>query len=286
MRTIIWLGALVAATTSAGCATQSRARGEMLGYTDKDHLFVIEHHDPENGGRIVGTVCAVDVQLDARLRSDGVLLTGNATDRHASTESSHIEYETHALAPSPSSSELPYRVEVRDRASSGVRDLFGVIGNEEILSGYNLHVASAHAIDLHLSRDAISGQLGGRQFDLHARGDDYVGTLTMNGLTMPYVMRGRADLWRMPAAAQASVLPLLMTCSEYSKMIQLVDLRQTTQPDSEPPTWVQLPLAAPRPLPQQMAQPIMQQPMAPPPAASGPAATAQQARFVAFGGRD
>ncbi|HEY1585485.1 MAG TPA: hypothetical protein VGH63_07340 [Polyangia bacterium] len=283
MRTIVWLGVVVGAMTSAGCATQSRARGAMLGYTDKDHLFVIEHHDPEHGGRIVGTVCAVDVQLDARLRSDGVLLTGAATDRHASTESSHFDNDTGSLVPSPSSSELPYRVEVRDRAGSGARDLFGMIGDEETLVGYNLHVSSPHAIDLHLTRDAITGQLGGRQFDLHARGDDYVGTLTMNGLSMPYIMRGRSDLWRMPAAAQASILPLLMTCSEYSKMIQLVDLRQTTQPESEPPPWVQLPHAAPRPLPQ-MAQPMA--PMsAPPPAAIGPAATPQQARVIAFGGR-
>jgi hypothetical protein len=285
MRTIVLLGVVVGAMTSAGCATQSRARGAMLGYTDKDHLFAIEHHDPEHGGRIVGTVCAVDVQLDARLRSDGVLLTGAATDRHGSTESSHFDKDTGALVPSPSSTELPYRVEVRDRAGSGVRDLFGVIGDEETLAGFNLHVSSPHAIDLHLTRDAVTGQLGGRQFDLHARGDDYVGTLTMNGLSMPYIMRGRADLWRMPAAAQASILPLLMTCSEYTKMIQLVDLRQTTQPESEPPSWLQLPHAAPRPLPQ-LAQPQLAAPaMSTPPSPAGPTATPQQARIIAFAGR-
>ena len=158
-----WLCIVIGGVAAAGCATQSR--GAMLGYTDKDHLFAIEHHDPEHGGRLVGTVCAVDVQLDARLRSDGVILTGAATDRHASTESSHMDYDTHALVPSPSSSELPYRVEVRDRASSGARELFGVIGNEETMAGYNLHVSSPHAIDLHRRRDAVTGQLGARLFD-------------------------------------------------------------------------------------------------------------------------
>ena len=90
--------------------------------------------------------------------------------------------------------------------------------------------------------------------------------MTMNGLTMPYILRGRSQLWRMPAAAQASILPLLMTCSEYTKMIQMVDLRQATQPDAEPPPWVQLPHAAPRPLPQ-MALPL---PSATTPQDSGP----------------
>ena len=274
MRDFRLLCVAVGGLAAAGCATQSRAGGAMLGYTDKDHLFVIEHHDPEHGGRIVGTVCAVDVQLDARLRYDGVLVTGAATDRHASTEAAHMN-EYHALVPSPSSSELPYRVETHDRPDDSARDLFGMIGNEESMDGYNPHLTSPHTIDLHLSRDAVTGQLGGRSFNLHARGDDYVGTLTMNGLSMPYIVRGRSQLWRMPPAAQASILPLLMTCSEYTKMIQMVDLRQTTQPEAEPPPWLQLPHAPPRPLPQ-MALPALTTPppMTPPasPSDSGPGA--------------
>ena len=270
MRNISWLAIVVGGLATGGCATQSRAGGAMLGYTDNDHLFVIEHHDPAHGGRIVGTVCAVDVQLDARLRSDGVLVTGSASDRHGSTEGEHWEYGV--LVPSPSSSELPYRVEVRDRPSHNERDLLGMIGDEETLPAGGRRVTSPHTIDLQLTRDAVTGQLGARHFDLHARGDDYVGTLTLNGISMPYILRGRAQLWHMPAAAQASILPLLMTCSEYSKLIQMVDLRQTTQPESEPPPWIELPHAPPRALPQ-MALPTAATPSpSPSPSDSGPAA--------------
>lgn len=236
MRTIGLASLLLGSWTLAGCATT----GPMLGYTD-NNLFVIEHHDPERGGRIVGTVCAVDVQLQAYLRKDGVLISGLVADRHASTEGVHSE--DGRLVPSPASSELPYHVEVRDRARTSERVLTGMIGDEETLP--DERVSAPHTVELTLTRDRISGQLGARHFDLRARGEDYIGSLTINGIAMPYVVRGRGQLWQMPAAAQASILPLLLTCSEPTKVIQMVDLRQSTLPDLEPPAWMALPYAAP-----------------------------------------
>ena len=238
---------LTCGLVAGGCATASKSSGAMLGYTDRN-LFVIEHHDPEQGGRIVGTVCAVDVQLNARLRADGVLVTGVVTDRHGSTEGIHYDSFSKAYVPSPNSSELPYRVEVHDRSAQNERALMGMIG--DITGQPDERVTAPHAVDLTLTSERISGTLGARHFDLRARGDDYIGSMKLNDTSMPYVVRGRGQLWRMPAAAQASILPLLMTCSEPTKMIQLVDLRQTTQPESEAPTWVELPHAAPRPMPQ------------------------------------
>jgi hypothetical protein len=48
----------------------------------------------------------------------------------------------------------------------------------------------------------------------------------------------------MPAAAQAAVLPLMLSCTEPTKMIQLVDLRPSELPPSDPPAWLKpLPLS-------------------------------------------
>jgi hypothetical protein len=60
---------------------------------------------------------------------------------------------------------------------------------------------------------------------MHRVGDDLVGWFTMYGKKIPYVLRGADELWSMPAAAQAAVLPLLLTCTEETRLIQHVDLR-------------------------------------------------------------
>src|SRR5439155_16015125 len=91
-----WMLALCA--VAGGCAATNRATDKMLGYTDHNH-FVIEHHDPAHGGRIVGTVCAVDIQLDVRQRAGGLTLVGDAADRHATSEGMHYDGGTHAWVP-------------------------------------------------------------------------------------------------------------------------------------------------------------------------------------------
>ncbi|MCU1278652.1 MAG: hypothetical protein JWM53_2198 [bacterium] len=237
----------VLALAAGGCATASKAHdGPMLGYTDANHLYVVEHHDPEHGGRILGTVCAVDIQLDARLGHEKVAVSGVISDRHESTEGMH--YDKGVLVVSSSSSELPYLVEARDLPGAEERDLVGSIGD---LDGQlnKFRLAKNPSVDLKMTSQFIRGQVGLRHFDLRARGDDYIGSLTMEGQTMPYVLRGIASLWEMPPAAQASILPLLLTCSEPNKMIQLVDLRRATQPTAAPPAWLAQPSPTPQPTP-------------------------------------
>jgi hypothetical protein len=201
----------------AGCAT-SGSHDKMLGYTDHN-LFVVEHHDPAHGGRIVGTVCAVDLQLQAQHRRHGVRLSGLVDDRHANMEGITMGQE------------LPVYLEARDRPGVGEREIFGAIGERPRLTW------SSHSIDLKLTRDRLSGQVGARFFDLHVHGDDYVGSLRINDSHMPFVLRGAEQLWAMPAAAQATILPLLMSCDGPKSIIQVVDLRQSVGPPPSPPRW-------------------------------------------------
>ena len=51
----------------------------------------------------------------------------------------------------------------------------------------------------------MSGQVGARVFDLHARGETIVGTVLLRDRKMPFVLRGASPMWAMPAAAQAAI---------------------------------------------------------------------------------
>jgi hypothetical protein len=222
--------ALIVLAALAGCA-HGGTHEKMLGYTDHN-LFVLEHHDPAHGGRIVGTVCGVDVQLDARLRNDGVRLVGNASDRHGNAEGMH-RAAMGAWDPS-SPTWLPMTLEVRDRAADAERVITGTVGESEFTAGAT---TPQHGVDLALSRERVRGRVGSRTFDLLVRGDDYVGKMRIWNHEMPFVVRGASSMWAMPAAAQAAVLPLALTCSEPNRIIQLVDLRQLDGPPPMPPRW-------------------------------------------------
>lgn len=224
------LAIAISCFAAMGCASTRPER--MLGYTDHN-LFVVEHHDPQHGGRIVGTVCAVDVELDARLQRDGVALTGYVGDRHQEGESMHMS--AHGWT-ADSGQGLRLALTVRDRAADAERDIFGVVGDAPEAAMRTM-TPNSHGINLKLTRDAIRGTVGTRAFDLRARGDDYVGTLLMQDAHIPFVLRGAAELWAMPAAAQATILPLLLSCTEQTKVIQLVDLRQSDLPPPSPPRW-------------------------------------------------
>jgi hypothetical protein len=68
-----------------------------------------------------------------------------------------------------------------------------------------------------------------------------------HGNKMPFVLRGAQQLWAMPAAAQATVLPLLLSCTEPTRVIQVVDLRQSDLPPPNPPEWLAPPHRQRRP---------------------------------------
>jgi hypothetical protein len=224
---------LLGCVATAGCAS-SRGHDKMLGYTDHN-LFVIEHHDPAHGGRIVGTVCAVDLQLDAQLTRHGVILRGGAGNQHDAQEGMDSRGFGGGVlpgwVPNTGRGALPIYLETRDRPGLAERDIIGVIGGDSQASSFS------HSIDLKLTRERVSGQVGERRFDLRVHGDDYVGSLQINDNHMPFVLRGAEQLWAMPAAAQATVLPLLMSCDGAKQVIQVVDLRQFVGPPPMPPRW-------------------------------------------------
>src|SRR3954470_13190960 len=101
----------VCAASAAGCATTSKGPEKVLGYTDHN-LFVIAHHDPAHGGRIVGTVCAADIDADARPLPAGVRLVGAGLDRHETAEGMTLR-EGRAWVPT-SGQPLPMLLETRD----------------------------------------------------------------------------------------------------------------------------------------------------------------------------
>jgi hypothetical protein len=47
----------------------------------------------------------------------------------------------------------------------------------------------------------------------------------MYGNKVPFIVHGADELWSMPAAAQAAILPLLLTCTEETRVVQRVDFR-------------------------------------------------------------
>jgi hypothetical protein len=104
---------------------------------------------------------------------------------------------------------VPMSLEVHDTAG----------GAERALTGPN--------IDLKLTHERVSGKVGSRVYDLPARGDEYVGTLQIDETQIPFAIRGKKQLWSMSATAQATILPLLLTCSTGEKIIQVIDLRGT-----------------------------------------------------------
>jgi hypothetical protein len=235
-----WILAVCAA--AGGCAsTKSVTQDKMLGYTDHNH-FVIEHHDPAHGGRIVGTICAVDIQVDVKRRRDGFRLVGDASDRHATTEGMTLDSATGAWVPT-GGQQVPILIEARDEPGRATRRITGVIGDAEARTVGRMSVP--HGIELALSRESVRGQVGTRTFDLSARGDDYIGSLRIADARMPFVLRGSEQLWAMPAAAQAAILPLLLTCTGERSIIQMVDLRQSDTPPPAPPRWLGPPASQP-----------------------------------------
>jgi hypothetical protein len=143
------------------------------------------------GGRISGNVCGLDVTYDVQHEGDKTRLTGFVDEKQADS-----------------------RIEVRDveRVS---RQITGTLDSE-----------SGTAINLDLRRNAIRGNIGLRQFDLGRDGDHYVGSLRVASMVTTATINGADDLWELPPAAQAVVLPALLTCYgdelEQNKRGQLI----------------------------------------------------------------
>jgi hypothetical protein len=229
---------LAAVGGCAGRVPRSAAPRIRLGYTDH-RLFAVMHFDAyesERGaslglrdyaGRVAGRVCGADVDFEAEYHGSTLRLVGFAKllGKNANTQQQ---------------AEKSSMLDVRDRNKNGavVRTIDGKIGGDEMAefsagvdgaSGFMaaalLAAPSHHEVALRLMEQSLSGKVGFRSFDLHAEGDDYVGTMIFAGHRLPFIVHGRAALWSMPAADEATILPLVLTCVyDERRLVQVVDL--------------------------------------------------------------
>ena len=185
--------ALVALLLVAGCApTTAVVDGKQVARLDLDYFgqpFVVRmsaaHPKPGSpsgglkgfGGRISGNVCGLDVTYDVAHEGDHTHLTGFIDDGQLQ---SNIDVKD---------------VEKLSRQISGTLDSKG--------GGVNLDLRKNH----------INGNVGLREFHLARVGDQYVGTVKItSALTTTATINGADELWELPPAAQAAVLPSLLTC--------------------------------------------------------------------------
>ena len=177
----------------SGCApTSAVVDGKTVPRLDMDFVgqpFVVRvsaaHPKPGSpsgglrdfGGRISGNVCGLDVTYDVQHEGSRTRLTGFVDEKQTDS-----------------------RLEVRD--VDGVsRQITGSLDSE-----------SGTAVNLDLRKNAIRGNIGLRTFDLGRDGDRYVGSVKVVGMTTAATINGADDLWTLPPAAQAVVLPALLTC--------------------------------------------------------------------------
>ncbi|MCS6915273.1 MAG: hypothetical protein RMK29_15825 [Myxococcales bacterium] len=128
----------------------------------------------DHGGKITGQVCGMDIDYQVQHLGDHVQLVGFLDMR------------------------LQSQIQVRDH------------GGERLITG-SLHHA---VVDLHLRSNELVGTSGYRHFHLIQQGNRLVGQMAaINTDTLTEVIiEGRDELWALPAAVQAAVLPSLLTC--------------------------------------------------------------------------
>lgn len=181
-----------------------------LGYTDKNY-FAINHANayPEQrgpssglhsyGGSIGGRICGVDVIYESYHQGrhlNVVGYVGSASPIDEIGETNLIAY-----------------LQVRDRWSldGGMRDFTGAVGRTP--SGAD---RTSTVVDFTLSQSLFRGRIGRRYYNLRAQNDSYVGMVSIRGDVYPFELKGRGRLWSMPAADQAALLPLMMSCVDIS----------------------------------------------------------------------
>jgi hypothetical protein len=131
----------------------------------------------DNGGRISGNVCGLDITYDVSHEGNRTRLTGFVDEKQTD---SHLE----------------------------VKDVDGV---SRQITG-TLDSESGTAVNLDLRKNAIRGNVGLRSFDLGRDGDRYIGSVKVSNIVTSATINGADDLWTLPPAAQAVVLPALLTC--------------------------------------------------------------------------
>lgn len=192
MRSIALAGAL-AGLLFAGCASSTAlVDGRQVPRVDFDFVgqpYVVRvsgaHPRPgspsgglkDNGGHVSGNVCGLEITFDVEHRGDYTHLTGFIDD-----------------------GALDSAIDVRDEKGIS-RHIDGKLSE----NGGTVH--------LDLRKNHIYGNVGLRQFELARRGDQYLGWLKIRqSVVAKAVVNGADALWELPPAAQAVVLPALLTC--------------------------------------------------------------------------
>lgn len=192
--------------TLGGCApTTAVVAGKTvprvaLGFTDRE-TYALRHtqaypqpRGPSSGlwsygGRLEGSVCGLDVKLEAEYYGRFLGITG-------------------FVAPLVVNAGLtlfhPLQIEARDR--DGERIITGAFVGGDLITG-------VPGFDFRMTSDHLRGNIGARRFDLTRDADDrLVGTMSMAGYRYEFVLDGIDEVWRMPVADQAVLLPLMLTC--------------------------------------------------------------------------
>jgi hypothetical protein len=238
-------------TLTSGCARLADKPRLSVGYAARDHLFAVQLRDaaptargPSSGvhgfaARMGGNVCGTDIAYDAEYHGRFMSVTGFATNAHSKNDDVAIvpltEHRTGCGDLSASGFAMgqgdsrPVTLAVRDVVEHGMsnRRVSGSVGDTGGAALTNPYGRSpqAHDVDLRFNREQLSGAVGLRRYELRRTGDDLVGYFMIYGNKVPFVVQGADELWSMPAAAQAAILPLLLTCTEETRVVQRVDFR-------------------------------------------------------------
>jgi hypothetical protein len=159
------LAALVAgcATTGTGARTAQRYTGYPYDITD-------------DGKRISGLVCGVNVDYTVEQRGDATVVSGFGG------RSNYLE--------------------VRDQG--GARHVTGTLGGS----------VSSDQLDLVVAADRVRGRAGRRDVDLAASGDGYRGRYSVRNQpgAAPMEIEGRSELLKLPAAEVGALMPAMINC--------------------------------------------------------------------------
>jgi hypothetical protein len=184
---------------------------ENLGYTDHDY-FAMMHYDaypaqrgPSSGlrgygGRVSGRVCGADVNLEAEYKGRRLELLGwvkpmKMSSRLVAESSMYVEV-----------SDRP------DKDGGSARHFLGKTGDDDLDAGLIFGIPPRRQIDFVMGQTWLRGRVGRRTFDLHEDADRLVGTMSIVGNKVPFVLDGWGAVWAMTPADQAAILPFMLTC--------------------------------------------------------------------------
>lgn len=126
----------------------------------------------EQGGRITGVICGSDVDLNVTHAGDHVELYGVVENQHQAT--------------------------LQIAQTQGFHTITGSIAFREVR--------------LELYGDRLRGFIGRCPVEMVQEGDALVDTVVSNGQPMRRQLTGLDTLWKLPAAPQALILPMVVSC--------------------------------------------------------------------------